>query len=378
MMTRFPTNNLIFFIIIIAPWVNVLSRHGFLKIVIACFVLIPIILMLKNPLVKKANIDTAGLTFIVLAFFSALLSFSYHFYLMGLAPEEGGYIIFFPFYTALIILLVYWLLILHFDVKLESKLYWFARYFFIVSVANILWGGFVDIAELPRSLEIMQHSEYTDGAGRPFGLTGNAAVNSVMLVVCYLLMVREKLKENINIGWKWFVLLCAGVIVQKSGSGLAALVITVVYHAMFLPLIARIKVFIMGFVVFLLGILYELESFRRVSIDYILHVYMWLEINVMVFWSFDMSIFDWLFGKADPLGTGSMSTDFGALYIANQMGLLFFVFVTLLFLRVAFRLKLLVDKFIMFIIFLTGFHYQAVFFLSSSVIFSMYIVVVLS
>jgi len=151
-----------------------------------------------------------------------------------------------------------------------------------------------------------------------------------------------------------------------------------VYHAMFLPLIARIKVFIMGFVVFLLGILYELESFRRVSIDYILHVYMWLEINVMVFWSFDMSIFDWLFGKADPLGTGSMSTDFGALYIANQMGLLFFVFVTLLFLRVAFRLKLLVDKFIMFIIFLTGFHYQAVFFLSSSVIFSMYIVVVLS
>ena len=378
MMMRLATNNLIFFSILISPWINVLIRHGFLKVVITSFALTLIMLALKNPLGKKTNIDTYGLAYIVLALFSVLFSFLYHFYSIGLTPQEGGYLTFIHFYGALIILLVYWLLILYFSVELESKLYWFARYFFIVSIANILWGFFVDIADLPRSLEIMQHPEYTDGAGRPFGLTGNAAVNSTMLVVCYLIMVREKLKKDMNIGWKWFILLCAGIVVQKSGSGLAALVIAAMYHAMFFPLMVRIKVFIMAVVFFFIGFLYELEAFRRVSIDYMLHIYMWLEINVISFLSLEMSIFDWLFGKAEPLGTGVMTTDFGALYMVNQMGLLFFIFVTLLFLRVAFRLKLLVDKFIMFIIFLTGFHYQSVFFLSSSAIFSMYMVVVLS
>jgi hypothetical protein len=370
----------IFPIILIGPWVNILVRHGYLDLIVVAFGLSVLLLLLWSVAIvhRRSFVDKVGLLLlsaIVLCFVSSVI---YHVFNIGFIAQEGGYLTFSRFYGTLVLLLLFWLVAQVVGSRLEHRVYWFSLYFFVVGFLNIAWGGVVEILELPRSWELMQHADYSDGVGRPFGLTGNAAVNSTMLVVSYLIMVRSKAKENISLHWKWFFLLCLGVVIQQSGSGMGALLIAVIYHLREVPLRVKLMVLAVIPIVAIFGTMYELEAFRRISPDYILHIYTWLHKNVMIYLNFDLSLLDLLLGKAVPLGARVLTTDFGALYIINQMGLLFFSFLTLLLLRVAFRSGMPVDRYIVFIVFLTGIHYQAIFFLSSAVIFSMYIIVVLA
>ena len=107
--------------------------------------------------------------------------------------------------------------------------------------------------------------------------------------------------------------------------------------------------------------------------------------NGVSFFNLDLSFMEIMFGKALALGDKSLSTglkllstDFGPLYIFNQMGLLFFIFLTLFLLRIAMYSHLKADKYIIFIVFLSGIHYQALFFLSSSFLFSLYAIHVIT
>ena len=372
------SNNLLYPVLIISPWVNILIRHGFLIEVIAVFLIFIFLLILKNPSGKRTNTDVIGLSCILLLIFSAMCSLLYHLSIFGLTYENGNYLNFFHFYTGLTLLLGFWFIALSFGINIHNKIYWFAYYFFIVSIINIFWGGIVDVMGLPRSWELMQHENYFDGSGRPFGLTGNASVNSTMLAICYLIMVRSKYVQSIRMKSFWFLLLFAGVVIQKSGSGMASLLIVIFYHMTYVRLIIKLKIFIALLIMLYLGFFYSLTAFYKISFHYVMHIYSWLEKNFITFWNFEFTILDLLFGKAVALGETSLTTDFGALFIFNQMGIIYFSFMTLLLLRIAFRSKLMVDKFIIFIVFLTGFHYQVIFFLSSSIIFSMYMVAILS
>ena len=89
MVVRLTANSLIFPVIIIGPWINILIRHGYLIAVIAVFFLAAFLLILVNNSARKTNIDAVGLVYLGLNILSALFSFLYHYYTIGLIPQEG-------------------------------------------------------------------------------------------------------------------------------------------------------------------------------------------------------------------------------------------------------------------------------------------------
>ena len=374
---------IIFFLpaLALTPWVNILTRHGYLYIILISFS-IPIFITLFN-LNRKIYFDRQATIYLCCSLLFLIFSFIYHYLNLGFDSSNGGWLNFFHFYGALVILCFFWLQLLFVKTNTEKILYYFAFYFFIVSFANILLGGIVDFFSLSRNLELMHHPNYYDGTGRPYGLTGNAAVNSTMLVVAYLLIVRGSLIRNTKLSFVWFACCVLGVIIQKSGSGGAALMITLLYHLLNFPAgRKKIALILLPLFLFILMLL-EFEFFRRASPTYILHILSIFQLNFEIFMNMDKNLMDFLFGLAFPLGIANsdgyiLHTDFGLLFLINQMGLMYFIFINLLILRVFFKSNITIDKVIIFIVLLMGLHYQIIYFLSSSIFFSMYMVVSIS
>jgi hypothetical protein len=380
----FKINAYIFFIpaLIIAPWANIATRHGYTYILILAFIT-PVFVTISN-FDKKIYFDKQGKSYLIFALSSLIVSFFYHYFIFGFDTSNGGYLNFLHFYGILIILCFFWLQVLLINKNKEKILYQFALYFFVIGLINIFSYTIVDVFNLSRSFELMQHFDYYDGAsGRPLGITGNAAVNSTMLVIAYLLMVRGSAILNTKLSYAWLICCTLGVIIQKSGSGAASLAIAFLYHFSTLSIGRKKLAYILIPILFSLMSFFEFEAVRRASPDYIYHIYTWFEKNTYIYISLDKSLMDVFFGLANPLGKEvsegvQLSTDFGTLYMINQVGLIFFISVSLLLFRIAFRSKEKIDKVIIFIVLATGLHYQIIFFLSSSILFSMYIVVALS
>jgi len=371
-------NNSVMPVLVLGPWANILIRHGYIALMAGAFIFSLFLFLFSTEFNKKYKLDKVGMVLLGIVLVTISASILYHILVIGVERQQDGYVTFVRFYGTLFFLTAYWLVALFFGVDLKKQFYWFASYYFILSLLNIIWGGVVDIFELSRTLEFMQHPNYFDGAGRPYGLTGNAAVNSTMLVITYLVMERAKSEKGESLSWIWFVALFAGVMVQNSGSGMIALLIAAMYKIKNMPIELKLFSLMAIFIVLLVGTLLDLDMLYRISPRYFVHNYLVNAGNVVTFAYMNLSFMDMLFGKAISLGEQLITTDFGPLFILNQMGLVFFLCVTFLLLRTGFRSGFSTDKYIIFIVFVAGIHYQAIYFLSSSIIFSMYIIVVLS
>jgi hypothetical protein len=366
-------------VLLLGPWLNILARHGLFALVVLAYMFSMLGFLNSKSFSRRHYVDQRSYILLLLIMLSIVMSFSYHVFVQGLGYQQGGFLIFSKFYSTIFLFMFFWLIVYLSGIDLRKKLNFLTKYFFWVSFLNILWGGVVIYFELPRSWEILHHPDYADGSGRPFGLTGNAAVNGTVLVLLYLMLARNKEKEGGILSIKWFLILAIGIIIQKSGTGLIALFIAGMYQLkQYSPKLLYLLMILFPIVYFLVYLLPESELFYRISPRYIVYNISYYVGNVYAFSNMEVTFMDILFGKAVSLGEKVFTTDFGPLFIFNQMGLLFFLFVSLFLLRIAMHSNLKADKYIIFIVFLAGVHYQALFFLSSSFLFSLYAIHVIT
>jgi len=361
-------------LILMGPWLNILARHELFYLVMMAFGLsILTFLTFNKKHTKKIPINGLFLL-LLLIIISVFYSLSYHILDIGLVVREGGFFTFTLFYSRLFMFILFWLGLYLCGFNIKKNLRFLASYYFFISFINIMWGGIVLYFELPRNWELLYHSNYADGSGRPFGLTGNAAVNGTTLVLAYLMLARNHEKRGSIFSIKLFLMLAVGVIVQKSGTGLAVFFLAGIYqfrmysYKLFYFFCALFPVMYLLFY-----LMPESLLFYRISPRYIYYNISYYAKNVSIFFDLDIDIFDILFGKAVALGDGILTTDFGPLFIFNQMGLFFFLFMTLFLFKIALVSNTKADKYIISVVFFSGIHYQSLFFLSTSFLFSLYV-----
>jgi len=367
--------NLIWPLLIIGPFLNILARHNIFEIVVVVSLISLFILFnIKSYFIKK-YIDKLSLILIGLIIFSIISSIIYHFYKIGMDTKEGAFLDYALFYSTLFILILFWVGTYLCGSNINDKFIVYAKYFFWISFINIIWGGVVLYFDFPRSWELMQHDNYKDGSGRPFGLTGNAAVNGATLAMVYLMIARGEERKGSLFCVKYLLMLTIGIVVQKSGTGLAVYFLVLIYQTrmyskkLFYSLAAAFP-----YIYLVFYLMPESLLFYRISPRYIVYNYNYYHGNVVKFFDLNLSVLDVFFGKAVALGDKVITSDFGPLFMFNQMGLFYFVFLTIFLLRLTFLSDVKADKYIILIVFLAGIHYQAIFFLSTSFLFSLYVV----
>lgn len=378
-MTRGRINkiSLMFPFLVIAPGVHLLTQYG-LGFVLALFFIFIIFINLAPSQRDVVSLDSisALILFAVIGF--SILSVMHYVFFSGdqidwFLLNVGSAIGYKRYYSVLFVLTVYWLFVGALGLNLKKCLYIISKYYFFLSLLTILWGGLVIAMGWSRFWEPMYLVE-SASPGRAAGLTGNAAVNGVSFVVSYLILLRYPTGIAHRFPKALYALLVVGVVTQMSGSGMASLIIaSIVKLRMDTPsLLKKMILIFLGLVAFTIGTLYSVQAIRRVSTTYILYILSVFFQNIDLFFSFQLSPLDYIFGKAVPLKYSGLTSDFGPLFLLNIMGIPYLILINLFLVRVAFVSRNIIDWGIFAIVFITGFHYMAIFTLAVSILYSLY------
>jgi len=363
---------------LIAPGVHLLTQSGF-GFLLALALAFVIFLNLASPRQGIVFLDKTALLIIMAALTFSILSILYHIFFSNVQMDffglnTGSTIGYKRYYTLLLVLTVYWVTVGGFGLDLNKCLYMMSQCYFILGLVTIVWGGIVLAMHWPRSWEPMYLKEAM-APGRPTGLTGNPAFNAVSFVISYLMLLKFPSGIANRFPRALYSFLVLGVIVQMSGSGIISLIIASIakFKKNNLSFLKVIILILIGLLVFAIGSYYSLEAFRRGSFKYIFHILLVFKANIGTFHLFQSSLFDLLLGKGIALGqVAGFTSDFGPLFMLNIMGIPYLLLVYLFQIRVALIASNAIDWGILAIVILTGLHYMAVFTLSVSILYSLY------
>jgi hypothetical protein len=191
--------------------------------------------------------------------------------------------------------------------------------------------------------------------GRPFGISGQPSVNSVLLVFFYTLVLS---RSSFNKSKTLLLFTVMGVLFQGSGSGFIALIM--LFFVMFNGFHWLIKalVYACGFLL-VARLSVEFKIFDHVSWEYI------SGISMVFMWQID----DWiiLVNESYPLlnvlfGGVSSEIDFGPLYFMSNVGLVYSILFLMLIVISVVKAKNRYQRFAIFILLVGNLHYPVMFY----------------
>jgi len=247
--------------------------------------------------------------------------------------------------------------ILSYNPRVFAEKYWdkLLRFYILVFSLSIIIDYFILHSALDISLQPMYHEEDFSYVTRPFGITGQPSVNSVLLVFFYALLLSRGSFDKSKL---FFLFMVIGVLLQGSGSGFVAL-LTLLY-VMFMSFNRVIKVFVYSCGLLLVFLLVkQFKFFNKISVEYISKM-----IDVFI-WQID----DWiiLVTKYEPiksvlLGGVSSAIDFGPLYFMSNVGLIYSIFFLILIVISAVKAKERYEKSAFLILLIGNLHYPVMFY----------------
>jgi len=240
----------------------------------------------------------------------------------------------------------------------ENYLVKLLRYYIYVFAGSIFVDYFILYFLEDISLQLMYSKDDLSYHGRPFGITGQPSVNSVLLVVFYTFLISKVSRKYIIF---LFFLVTTGVFLQGSGSGFIAL------GMLLLALILRLNwvyqfILYPCFLTFLVFLFNKYDILDRISIDY-------LSAMVSVFYDQTSS---WIsvvvYSDISPaisllFGGFSSGIDFGPLFIVSNVGLLFFILYLVIIIWCAVKARDPFEKWAIFILCVGNVHYPVMFYL---------------
>lgn len=247
--------------------------------------------------------------------------------------------------------------ILSYNPRVFFEKYWdkLLRFYILAFSFSIIIDFYILHSALDISLQPMYSKEAWSYVTRPFGITGQPSVNSVLLVFFYaLLLSRGSFAES-----KLFFLFTAiGVLLQGSGSGFIALLILL--NVMFMSFNRFIRIFVYSSGLLLVPLLVQqYKLFNKITVEYIsiiIDVFMW-------------QIDDWiiLLEKSEPiisvlLGGVSSGIDFGPLYFMSNVGLIYSIVFLIFIIMSAVKAKERYERSAFLILLIGNLHYPVMFY----------------
>lgn len=229
--------------------------------------------------------------------------------------------------------------------------------YIVIFSFSIFIDFFILHSALDISLQPMYREEDWSYMARPFGITGQPSVNSVLLVFFYVFWLSL---ENKNVHYKFhlFFLVTLGVFLQGSGSGFIA------YAMLLVCMLKNINVF---FKLLLFSIIVYVIAFALIESNFLDKVsYAYISAIADVFYS---QFNDWLdlveksFYSFFLLGGISSNIDFGPLYLISNVGFIYFIFFILLFIFLIIISHNHYERMSIYILLVGNLHYPVIFYM---------------
>lgn len=332
------------------PFFNILG-HKFGNVIVQVFILSFIsftLLLFRQQRIRFGWFAPFGLIFVL---FVCLLLSELH-SAMNLGQSNIDSIRFFGLFIP--VLLFY---ILSYNPRVFVEKYWdkLLRFYILAFSFSIIIDYYILHSALDISLQPMYSNEASSYVTRPFGITGQPSVNSVLLVFFYaLLLSRGSFVES----KLFFMLMVIGVLLQGSGSGFITLLILL--NVMFMSFSWVIRIFVYSFASLLVfQVVQQFKLFSKISVEYIsiiIDVFMW-------------QIDDWiiLLEKSEPiisvlLGGVPSGIDFGPLFFMSSVGLIYSIFFLILIVMSVAKAKERYEKSAFLILLVGNLHYPVMFY----------------
>lgn len=262
------------------------------------------------------------------------------------------------FFGLFIPVLLFYIMSYNPKVFVEKYLDKLLRYYILVFSLSILIDYFILHSALDISLQLMYREEDWTYITRPFGITGQPSVNSVLLVFFYALLLSRGSFDKSKL---FFFFMVIGVLLQGSGSGFIALFILLNAIIMSFNWFIRVVVYSCSLLVVFQPVI-KFKLFEKISIEYISSM-----IDVFI-----KQTNDWIIllktSEHVPiisllLGGVSSAIDFGPLYFMSNMGLIYSIFFLILIVVSTVKAKERYEKWAFLILLVGNLHYPVMFYL---------------
>jgi len=346
----FNRSTVLYIILLFTPFINIMN-HNLSSIPIA--IILGALLFLSLAGLKKVNKFKEHYFFITIILYAFFIYF-----LVALSLREGTFRIIL-FFTAPAFLYLYYSYV--FDLKYFIRKYYqqLLKYYIIIIFLSIaLDSVFIHVIK-DVNLQLMSQEKLLYRM-RPFGITGNATVNSVLIVFFYSLLL--SIKAN-NKGF-YFGLISISVLLQGSGLGF------LVYGALFFSIARRKKngnlIAVVGaFLILLLYLFVPITG--KLSLLYILGMFNEFFNQYSKFISHIGNASDFMFGNV------SGGIDFLPIFLTSNMGILYLLLIVCLFVYLILKTKSYYETVALYLMIMGSLHYPVLFYTFSAFFFPVFI-----
>ncbi len=356
---------ILFLFLLVVPFFNIIGHrmgNGPVVGLIAFFVLFNAISFSKQRVSSKI---LPSLLFVL--FLGACLFFSELHSVLNLNKSNLTSIRFFGLFIP--VLLFY---ILMYDPRIFLEKYYDKLLFFYILVfsLSILIDYIILHSYLDMSFQPMYGAESHSYFDRPFGITGQPSVNSVLSVFFYCLVLS---RNEINQTKFLFSLVTIAVIFQGSGSGFVAYLMLLVVMSRQINLFLRVLLYFIA-VMAITFLLEEVDFFskikRAINYGYVTEI----------FDVFTSQIDDWIVLISDRFielhvlfGGISSNIDFGPLFLLSNVGAVYTTIFLLFIFMLILKAENVYERLALYVILVGNLHYPVMFYALMAFVFPLLI-----
>lgn len=333
-------STLLYIILLFSPFINIINKNLSSKPI---FIILGSLLFVSLLGLKKLNNYKENYFFITLIIYAFFIYF-----LIVLSFREGTFSIIL-FFTAPAFLYLYYSSV--FDLKYFIRKYYqqLLKYYIIVIFLSIACDTIILHVIKDVSLQLMYQETAYSYHTRPHGITGNATVNSVLIIFFYSLLLSIKATN------KGFYFGLTSISVYLQGSGLGFLL----YGALlFFIVVQKRNGYLIAFVgVILIFLFYQFFHVTgKLSPQYILGMFNEFLKQYSTFVSSIGNASDFMFGNV------SGGIDFLPIFLTSNMGFLYLLLIVCLLVYLISRTKSYYDTVALYLMILGTLHYPVLFY----------------
>jgi hypothetical protein len=347
----FNRSTILYIILLISPFINIINHNISSKPI---FIILGALFLISLIGLKRVN------SYKEHYFFITLILYAFFIYILIVTSYRvrTTYIIF--FFTAPAFFYLYYSSVFdlrHFIRKYYKKL---LKYYIIIIFLSIALDSVILHVIEDVSLQLMYQAEAYSYHIRPHGITGNATVNSVLIVFFYSLLLSTKAN---NKGF-YFGLISISVFLQGSGLGY------LVYGALLFFIVRRKKngnyIALVGvFLILLLYLFFPVNG--KLSPLYFLSMYNVFLSQYSTFISSIGNVSDFLFGNV------SGGIDYLPIFLTSNMGFLYLLLIICLFVYLISMTKSYYETVSLYLIIFGSLHYPVLFYMLTAFFFPVFI-----
>tara|TARA_B110000238_G_C16086782_1_gene421986 strand:- start:314 stop:1447 length:1134 start_codon:yes stop_codon:yes gene_type:complete len=333
-----------------APFFNIIGLK-FGNAIVQVFILIYLSLTLLMYRKQRIRSEWVPLLFVLYAGVICLLMSEAH-SAINLGRSNISSIRFFGLFIPVLIVYIFSYNPKVFADKYLDKL---LSFYILVFSFSIMIDYVILHSALDISLQPMYSKEDWNYFGRPFGISGQPSVNSVLLVFFYTLVLS---RSSFNKSKTLLLFTVMGVLFQGSGSGFIALIM--LFFVMFggFHWLIKALVYACGFLI-VAQLVQEFKFLDKISLLYIsgiAQVFMLQIDNWIILVNESYPLLNVLFGGV------SSNIDFGPLYFMSNVGLIYSILFLMLIVISVVKAKNRYQRFAIFILLVGNLHYPVMFY----------------